>query len=167
MRWQDVDSQVCSIARTMVIIGDRWTILIIRELFMGVTKFSSLQKSLDINKNRLSERLSRLVDEGIVEKQVYDDAHNRYEYILTPEGVDLYPVLMSIVRWGDKWRADEDGIPMEFIHTGCGQKADPVYCCSDCGEPVDFENLKPVPGPGVLKKIERGEKVGVPQESYK
>lgn len=167
MRWQDIDSQVCSIARTMVILGDRWTMLIVRELFRGVTKFSSMQKSLDINKNRLSERLNRLVDEEIVEKHEYDEARHRFEYVLTPKGVELYPLLISIISWGDKWTADEDGVPLDFIHTGCGHKAKPFYCCSDCGEPVGFDNLTPVPGPGVLKKIKRGEKIGIPHEAYK
>ncbi|WP_197472295.1 helix-turn-helix domain-containing protein, partial [Oleiphilus sp. HI0067] len=109
MKWEDIESQNCSMARGLAIFGDRWTLLIIRECFRRVRRFSDFQKALGITKHRLSDRLTRLVDEGILTKVPYDDSAKRFEYRLTDKGLELYPILMSVALWGDKWLSDEDG----------------------------------------------------------
>ena len=168
MRWDEIDSQVCSVARTLSLIGDRWTMLILRDCFLGVTRFSDFQKSLGITKHRLSDRLSKLVDSDILKKRIYDTNYGRYEYKLTRKGVELYPVLMSLVSWGDKWTVDDDGTPLEYIHQPCGKKVKAGSSCQHCNEPVSAFTITPILGPGILKKIKRGELVDFAnQDIYK
>lgn len=157
MRWEEIDSQVCSIARTLAIFGDRWTLLIIRDAFRRVRRFSDFQKSLGIPKHRLSDRLNRLVDEGVLKKMLYDERRARYEYRLTPKGLDLFPVLMTFVQWGDKWATDQDGSPLVFRHLNCGEISQPKYVCDHCEGEVNAKNFQPEVGPGIAKKLERGE----------
>ena len=157
MRWEDVDSQICSMARGLAIFGDRWTLLIIRDCFRRVRRFSDFQKSLGITKHRLSDRLARLVEEEILIKRPYDASGKRFEYRLTEKGLDLYPVLMSVVQWGDKWVADEDGAPVVYTHKTCGNYTKPRYTCDCCGEEIFARDLEPEAGPGVTQKIARGE----------
>ena len=157
MRWEDIDSQVCSIARALAIFGDRWTLLIIRDAFRKVRRFSDFQQSLGITRHRLSDRLNRLVEAGILEKRLYDEKRERYEYRLTEKGLDLYPVLMSVVNWGDKWVCDGDGSPVIFKHKTCGHQTRPKMVCDVCDQEIDARDIEPGVGPGVVKKIERGE----------
>lgn len=157
MRWKEVDSQVCSIARTLAIFGDKWTLLIIRDAFRRVRRFSDFQKSLGIPKHRLSDRLNKLVDTGVLKKVLYDENRSRYEYRLTPKGLDLFPVLMTFVQWGDRWATDQDGSPVVFRHLTCGEVSQPKYVCDQCDEPVDARNFQPEVGSGIAKKISRGE----------
>ena len=98
----------CSIAGTLEIIGDRWTILILRDAFRGVRRFDEIQQDLGIARNILTERLTKLVDHGVLEKRQYQDRPARYEYRLTPKGVDLSPALVALMRWGDKHLAGDD-----------------------------------------------------------
>lgn len=157
MRWQEVDSQVCSIARSLALFGDKWTLLIIRDAFRRVRRFSELQKSLGIPKHRLSDRLNKLVDAGVLKKILYDEKRARYEYRLTPKGLDLFPVLMTFVQWGDRWATDEDGSPVVFRHLNCGHISHPKYVCDQCEQPVDARTFQPEVGPGIAEKIIRGE----------
>ena len=157
MRWEEVDSQICSMARGLAIFGDRWTLLIIRDCFRRMRRFSDFQKSLGITKHRLSDRLTRLVEEGILTKVPYDASGKRFEYRLTEKGLDLYPVLMSVVQWGDKWVDDDDGAPVIYTHNLCGKHTQPCYTCDCCGEEIHARDLEPEAGPGVTKKIARGE----------
>lgn len=160
MRRQDVDLQVCSIARAMPIIGDSWTLLIIRGVFFGLKRFGQLQQSLDINRNRLTERLNTLLEHEVLEKRLYDDARQRYDYHLTEKGNDLYPVLMSLVGWGDKWLADDDGAPLQYVHKTCGKVMKPQYQCDCCGEALTAKKVAVQAGPGITKKLERGDATG-------
>lgn len=157
MRWEEIDSQVCSIARALAIFGDRWTLLIIRDAFRRVRRFSEFQKSLGITKHRLSDRLTRLVYSGILEKRMYDEKRSRYEYRLTAKGLDLYPVLMSVVNWGDKWVCDEDGSPVVFTHTQCGHTCHPKMVCDVCDGEIVATDIEPSVGPGVAQKVSRGD----------
>lgn len=157
MRWEEIDSQVCSIARTLAIFGDRWTLLIIRDAFRRVRRFSEFQKSLGIPRHRLSDRLNRLVDAGVLKKMLYDEKRDRYEYRLTPKGLDLFPVLMTFVQWGDKWATDEDGPPLVFRHLNCGEISTPKYVCDHCDEEINAKTFHPEVGPGIAKKLARGE----------
>ena len=157
MRWEEIDSQVCSIARTVSIFGDKWTLLIIREAFRRRSRFSDFQKALGITKHRLSDRLNKLVDADIMKKHLYDEKMQRYEYRLTEKGMDLYPVLMTLVQWGDKWLGDGDGAPIVFRHLSCGHVINPTFACDHCAHEISAKDMKPELGPGVKRKIERGE----------
>ena len=159
MRWEEIDTQVCSIARGLAIFGDKWTLLIVRDAFRRIRRFSDFQKSLGITKHRLSDRLNRLVEVGILNKVLYDEKHTRYEYRLTQKGIELYPVLMTVVQWGDKWVCDGDGSPVVFEHKPCGHKTQPKYVCDQCGEDINARDILPKIGPGIESKLQRGEAV--------
>ena len=103
MKWSETQQQNCPVAQTLAMIGDRWTLLIIRDAFLGLSRFEQFQKSLGITRHVLAERLKRLVEEGILEKQSYIDRQQRFEYVLTAKGRDLKPILMAIVEWGAQW----------------------------------------------------------------
>lgn len=141
----------------MPIFGDRWTLMIIRQIFMRIRRFSDIQKSLGITKHRLSDRLNRLVEDQIIYKEIYDEAHKRHEYKLTDKGLELYPLLVSISQWGDKWESDEDGAPVQYVHKDCGHVTFAKLCCSECGGEIQAKNTFVRPGTGILRKIERGE----------
>src|SRR4051812_18382722 len=132
----------CSIARAMELLGERWTFLILREAFWGVRRFSELQRNLGIARNILSVRLHTLVSAGILERTRYQQEPERYEYRLTPMGLDLYPAIVTIMRWGDKHLADGAGAPLVLRHT-CGHDAAPELVCSHCGEPLDAHDVAP------------------------
>jgi len=155
MRWEEIDTQACSIARALVIFGDRWTLLIIRDAFMRVRRFSEFQKSLGITKHRLSDRLNRLVETGILSKELYDQQRSRYHYRLTAKGLDLYPILMTVVQWGDKWTSDQDGSPVTFTHKSCGHTSSPKFVCDHCQQEIHAKEMLPSPGPGNRGKISR------------
>lgn len=148
---RDYDTQVCSIARTLEVIGERWTILIIRDAFNGIRRFEDFQRSLGIARNVLSARLQRLVNEGILEKRLYEERPRRYEYRLTEKGKDLFPVLMALVRFGDRHRAP-DGPPYRYFHRGCGGEATTRVCCDRCGADVGPRDLSKEPGPGLSER---------------
>jgi len=103
MKWSETQQQNCPVAQTLAMIGDRWTLLIIRDAFLGLSRFEQFQKSLGITRHVLAERLKRLVEEGILEKQSYIDRQQRFEYVLTAKGRDLKPILIAIVEWGVQW----------------------------------------------------------------
>lgn len=124
---------------------------------MRIRRFSEIQTSLGISKHRLSDRLNRLVEEEVLYKQAYDKAGKRFEYKLTEKGLDLYPVIVALARWGDRWQADEDGTPIEYIHKDCGQNAEAKVCCTHCREELTANNTYIVPGPGILNKLARNE----------
>lgn len=157
MKWDETSAQICSVARATSIFGDRWTLLILRQLFMRLTKFSDIQKALGITKHRLTDRLNRLIEEEIVFKHLYDESYKRYEYRLTEKGKDLYAVFIVIGQWGDKWMGDADGPPVEYVHKASGKQVDPILSCARSGEPLTPHNVKMQLGPGVKKKLERNE----------
>jgi len=142
------DNQVCSIARALEIVGERWTILIVRDAFLGVRRFDDFQRSLGIARNVLADRLDRLVEAGIFERRPYQDRPPRYEYRLTEPGLDLHPVIFSLMKWGDKHLAP-DGPPRLALHRGCGGEIDEHLTCSKCGERVAARQIEARPGPGL------------------
>ncbi|MFT4634395.1 MAG: DNA-binding HxlR family transcriptional regulator [Arenicella sp.] len=166
MRWENTHTQTCSIARSTAIIGDRWTLLIIRQVFLRIRRFSEIQTTLGISKHRLSDRLNRLVDSEIIYREVYDQARNRSEYKLTDSGLELYPVIVALASWGDKWLDDGDGAPVEYVHNSCGCIANPKLCCSNCSEEVTALDTIVTPGPGITKKIDRGDLPAADLELY-
>lgn len=157
MRWSEIDTQVCSVARSLSVIGDNWTLLILRDCFLGLNRFDQFQKSLGVTRHRLADRLSKLTKAGVLEKQPYQERPLRNEYRLTEMGKDLYPVMMFLARWGDQWLADEDGTPLKYRHQDCGKIVHPEMVCSDCGGTLNNRNVTPIVGPGIQEKLSRGD----------
>ena len=142
------DNQNCSIARTLEAIGDRWTMLVVREAFLGRRRFDELHRTLGVARNVLANRLGRLVDDGILEKVAYQERPERFEYRLTEKGVELWPVMISMMKWGDR-HAAPDGPPMLILHRDCGGEVNERFVCEACGEAVDARAADARPGPGV------------------
>lgn len=130
------DNQVCSIARSLELIGERWTLLIVRDIFRGQRRFEAIQRDLGIARNVLANRLDRMVEEGIVEKRPYQEHPPRHEYFLTEKGIDLWPVLVSLLKWGDKHEPGMDGPPAAVRHKECAGEVDDHFTCERCGERV-------------------------------
>ena len=152
MRWDDIDQQVCSVARALSVVGERWTMLIIRDAFLGTRRFDQFQSNLGITRHRLSERLGKLVDQGVLVKVPYHERPLRHEYRLTRKGLGLYPVLMSLARWGDEWMDGGAGAPLEYLHQRCGKHTRATLTCSECGEALRPEEVTPELGPA-LKEV--------------
>jgi DNA-binding HxlR family transcriptional regulator len=139
--------EICSVARAMDILGERWTMLIMREAFYGVRRFSDMQRNLGIARNILSTRLQTLVRAGILERRRYQEEPERFEYRLTQAGRDLYPAVIAIMKWGDEYLAEEAGPPVVLRHS-CGELIDPVLVCDHCGGALHPHHVTPEPGPG-------------------
>ncbi len=148
MRWEELEKQPCSIARSLAVFGDRWTLLVLRESFMGVKKFADFQANLGISKTIVADRLRHLTDHGILEKVAYQKNPVRYKYKLTRKGLDIYPVFLSITRWGDTYYPGKKGVPLVYHHKNCDHDFNAVSICSECGEPVDARDVIARPGPG-------------------
>ncbi|KAA1194140.1 helix-turn-helix transcriptional regulator [Pseudohalioglobus sediminis] len=154
MRWDEIDKQTCSVARALSVVGERWTMLIIRDAFLGTRRFDQFQGNLGITRHRLSERLGKLVDAGVLVKVPYSDRPLRHEYRLTRKGLGLYPVLLTLARWGDEWMDGGEGAPLEYVHRTCGHKTHAVLTCSECNEPLRPEEVTPQLGPALLPLAE-------------
>jgi DNA-binding HxlR family transcriptional regulator len=147
------DSQVCSIARTLEVIGDRWTMLVIRDVFNGFRRFDDIQGNLGCARNVLADRLSRLVEDGILEKRRYQERPERFEYRLTEKGIDLWPVLVTLLKWGDRHAPGPDGPPVIVRHRGCGGEVNELLNCSRCGKAVTPRTSEATPGPGLPPEL--------------
>ncbi|HEX7890925.1 MAG TPA: helix-turn-helix domain-containing protein [Ramlibacter sp.] len=141
MRWDDVSDQKCSVARSLALLGDRWTMLLIREAFLGTRRFDELQALTGASPQVVASRLARLVEGGIMRKVPYQQRPTRYEYRLTEMGRELQPVLFTLMTWGDKWLDDGQGPPNPLRHTECGAITRPQLTCDECGEPVLAGNV--------------------------
>jgi DNA-binding HxlR family transcriptional regulator len=140
------DTQVCSIARSLELIGERWTILIIRDAFLGVRRFDDFQRSLGVARNVLQGRLEGLVENGILERVRYQERPERFEYRLTEKGIDLWPVVVSLLSWGDKHVAP-DGPAVIMEHRGCGGRVNDRRICDECGALLGPRDVKARRGP--------------------
>jgi DNA-binding HxlR family transcriptional regulator len=138
----------CSIARTVDLVGDWWTPLVLREAFYGTKRFDDFERTLRIGRNVLTQRLNRLVDEGVLERVPYQDRPVRHEYVLTEKGRDLFPILAAINRWGDRWLAPDAGPPVILHHTSCDHDTEAVVVCEHCREPLRIDDISPRLGPG-------------------
>lgn len=138
----------CSVARTMDLLGDWWTPLVLREAFSGVRRFDGFQQSLGIARNTLNERLKRLVEAGLLEKQPYQSEPARYDYLLTEMGRDFFGVIMAMNQWGDRWLSGPEGPPLVFRHERCGRDSRARVVCAHCGEPMTAADTRSRPGPG-------------------
>ncbi|MEZ0049544.1 DNA-binding HxlR family transcriptional regulator [Mycobacterium sp. MAA66] len=150
MRFDALHDEPCSILRPLALLGDRWTLVILRQAFAGVRRFEDFQSSLGISRSMLTERLTRLVDAGVLSRQAYRDTRRtRHEYRLTEKGLDLYPVLMALRSWGDRYLAP-DGPFIEYRHGSCGGAVEVHLQCDDCGHDVTARDVTPEPGPGLV-----------------
>ena len=151
MKCDALEEEPCSLARTVAVIGDRWSLLILRECFLRIRRFDEFQSSLGVTRHLLADRLKKLVRFGVLRKIPYQDAPKRYEYILTQKGLDLYPIIMSIVHWGNIHMVDSRGRPLLHEHKNCHKMFNPVMVCSECGEPLTAKEVHVHPGPGARK----------------
>jgi len=135
MKWDALEEEPCSLARTIGVIGDRWTLLILRECFLRTRRFEGFQSALGITRHLLAERLKKLVRQGVLRRIPYQESPKRHEYILTQKGLDLYPIMMALVHWGDTHMVDERGRPLLHEHR-------------KCGEPLNAKEVHTHPGPG-------------------
>lgn len=138
----------CSLARTLERIGDWWSPLILRDLFLGVRRFDELVEDLGISRNLLTRRLAALIEAGIVRRDAYQQRPKRYEYRLTEAGDDLAPILMALTAWGDRWARPAAGKPIEFVHESCGKTFVPQIVCPHCRDEVRADEVRAIPGPG-------------------
>jgi DNA-binding HxlR family transcriptional regulator len=137
----------CSVARALDVVGEWWTLLVLRDVFFGVRRFEAIQADLGIARNVLSDRLATLVEHGILERRRYQEHPERFEYVLTDMGRDLFPVLLALMGWGDRWLSPE-GPPLRLVHLGCGHETDPSAVCSHCGAPLTSRDVRARKGPG-------------------
>jgi DNA-binding HxlR family transcriptional regulator len=142
------DNQNCSVARTLETIGERWTLLILRDAFHGARRFDDFQRSLGVARNVLTARLKLLTDEGLMERRMYSERPERYEYRLTDKGIDLWPVLFTLMRFGDKHYAVE-GSPVVVEHRACGTRVDDHMCCPSCEVQLEARDVVAKRGEGV------------------
>jgi DNA-binding HxlR family transcriptional regulator len=149
MRWRDIGDETCSIARALSVVGDRWTLLVLREAFLRTRRFEDFQARLGATRHVLADRLQKLVGHGILERLQYQGRPPRFEYRLTEKGRDLYPVIVALLGWGDRWMADGAGPPVELVHRRCGHQMIPVPTCPHCGEAVGARDVTAQPGPAL------------------
>jgi DNA-binding HxlR family transcriptional regulator len=131
----------CSIARAVDLVGDGWTLLLVREAGLGVRRFEHFQKRLGIGRNILAQRLTHLVDHGLFAKVQYQQRPPRFEYRLTDKGAELWPVLAALMAWGDRWAGDGRGKPVQLHHRPCGHDMDAAIVCSACGEALQLRDV--------------------------
>jgi len=141
----------CSVQSTLEIVGERWTLLVLRDAFSGRRRFDDFQRSLGCARNILSDRLATLVDHGLLRREPYREPGQRprYEYRLTEKGMELFPVLVAIMRWGDRWAAD-DGAPVVVRHRDCDAPVEAVLRCEHGHEALTARETYGTPGPGAL-----------------
>ena len=144
MRGVDLSGLQCSVARTLDVVGERWTLLVLRDAFQGKHRFEEFSRSLPIARNVLTQRLRTLVTHGILARHQYEDHPPRYEYRLTPKGRDLYPVIVALVQWGDRYLAGSVGPPLEILHRDCGGHVGAQAVCADCGSEVTARDTRAV-----------------------
>ena len=141
------EGQNCSVAKTLELVGERWTVLILREVYFGRRRFDEMADNLGIARNVLTARLQRLIDEGVLDKVAYQERPTRYEYRLTEKGLDLWPVLVTLMHFGDRYYAP-DGPPIVLTHRDCGGAVDAHRICERCGARLSARDVRAHEGPG-------------------
>jgi DNA-binding HxlR family transcriptional regulator len=144
----DTSNWPCTIARSVDLLGEGWTLLVIRQACLGTRRFEDFQRELAIGRNILTLRLNRLVDEGLLRRVEYQQRPVRHEYRLTEKGRDVYPILAAMAAYGDKWLVGPEGTPLVLHHTGCDHDMHAMVTCSKCAQPIDVREVQARPGPG-------------------
>jgi DNA-binding HxlR family transcriptional regulator len=147
MRRKSFQDMNCSVAQTLEVVGEWWTMLILRDCFLGVRRFDDFHKRLGISRNILSERLEHLVSRGVLDRVAYQQNPIRHEYRLTDKGRDLWGVLTVMRQWGDRWETVGE-LPLLMEHRGCNHETTALLTCSECGEPLDCRSVAVRPGSG-------------------
>jgi len=142
------DNQVCSIAGALEVIGERWSLLIVRDVFLGLRRFDEIQADLGIARNVLNTRLTKLVEQGVLERRRYTERPPRHEYRLTDKGLDLWPTMVALMQWGDRHTVPPAGPPVVLEHRGCGGAVDEHRVCEQCGARLSASDVRALPGPG-------------------
>ncbi|MBB5909876.1 winged helix-turn-helix transcriptional regulator [Actinoalloteichus hymeniacidonis] len=148
MRQTSFAEMHCSLARSLDLVGDWWSPLLLRDLFLGARRFDELVENLGISRNLLTGRLTTLGEAGVIDRVPYRQRPTRYRYALTESGRELVPILLALTAWGDRWATPPGGPPITFRHRDCGHSFTPTVACSECGQPIEAEDVDPVPGPG-------------------
>ena len=154
MLGNDYEGQTCSIARSLELVGERWTLLVVREIFHGRRKFSEMQRSLGVARNVLTARLQRMVDEGILERRPYSERPERYEYFLTEKGLDLWPSLIALMGWGDRHSGNPEGPPLRIVHKYCGGNVNDRRICERCGKELEVREARAIVSPALEAALE-------------
>lgn len=152
MRLTSLAEMNCSIARTLDVVGEWWTLLIVRDALRGATRFDEFRASLGVARGVLSSRLRKLVEQGILERRQYSEHPPRYEYTLTRKGRALAPIIAAMITWGDAWAPTPQGPPVLLIHEPCGHAIHPIQTCPHCHAEIRNGDLRSVPGPGATPK---------------
>jgi len=155
MRWEELGDQNCSVARSLAVFGDRWTMVIIRNCFQGVRRFDDFLEGLTLSRTILTDRLNKLVEHGVLEKVPYQERPVRYDYRLTEKGKDLHPLIMALVEWGDKYYALDGEPPIIRTHKQCGHDCHTMTVCSVCGEEVKAHDMTVRANPNAKKALEK------------
>jgi DNA-binding HxlR family transcriptional regulator len=137
----------CSVAQCLEVIGEWWSMLVVRDAFLGVTRFDEFQRRLGISRNILQQRLARLVEAGVLTREPYSEHPLRHDYKLTDKGRDLWPVLTAMRQWGDR-HAAPSGPPLQVVHKACGSASEATFVCSACGEPLGPRDVEVAARPG-------------------
>jgi DNA-binding HxlR family transcriptional regulator len=145
------EGQNCSVAKSLELVGERWTMLVLREAFSGRRRFDEMAETLGVARNVLTNRLARLVEEGVLTKVRYQERPERFEYRLTEKGLDLWPVLISLMQFGDRYYAP-DGPPVMLEHKECGGTVDRHFTCERCGSRLGPADVRAHPGPGAVSR---------------
>ena len=149
MKRTDTSEWPCTIARSVSVLGDHWNLLIIRQACLGSRRFEEFQAALGIGRNILTQRLTRLVDEGLLARVPYQDHPPRVDYRLTDKGREVYPILAAMAAWGERWMTGPEGTPLVLHHTTCDHDMHAVVVCSECSESLDVREVRALPGPGL------------------
>lgn len=149
----DLSDFSCSVARTLDVVGDKWTLLILRDAFYGVRRFEDFTRDLGIARNVLTDRLGRLVDAGVLERRRYEERPPRDEYRLTAKGRDLLPVILTMMHWGDTWLGEDACGPVDLVHEDCGEVTGPVVVCAHCEGRLTPFNVRVEPLPPVIGEV--------------
>jgi DNA-binding HxlR family transcriptional regulator len=148
VKLEEIGNQPCSIARALSEVGDGWSLMLVRDAFYGRTRFSDFVTYSGAQKTIVSDRLKRLVADGIFERVEYEQHPIRHEYRLTDKGADLAHVMLALSAWGDRWLDNGKGAPIRITHTECAHDAGPRITCGHCAGELDAGNLRAEPGPG-------------------
>jgi DNA-binding HxlR family transcriptional regulator len=147
---RDYIGQNCSVARSLEVLGERWTMLVLRDAFQGVTRFERFQRRLKVAPNILTKRLNTLIEAGVLERRPYQERPERFAYVLTERGRELFPVLVDLMRWGDA-NLSPKGAPVVLRHAGCGGELGRGAVCEECGRPVEAADAEWFRGPGTTR----------------
>jgi DNA-binding HxlR family transcriptional regulator len=150
----DWSIDTCTIGRTMAILGEKWTVVVLREVFNGIRRFDDMRQRTQIPRQVLANRLASLVEHGLLRREPYQEpgARVRHEYRLTPKGFDLYPVLIAVAEWGNRYLAEPEGPPLEFVHRDCAAPVHVEIRCADGHTVTERRDVLPRPGPGARRR---------------